>query len=77
MTTAEAISVMVSTAILILGMVMRGVKRVVKAIRDLLTELKSNTDAVKDIGSTLDDNIKSVHQTLQNHETRITVLEGK
>jgi hypothetical protein len=76
-TTAEAISVMVSTAILILGMVMRGVKRVVKAIRDLLTELKSNTDAVKDIGSTLDDNIKSVHQTLQNHETRITVLEGK
>jgi hypothetical protein len=68
---------MATSALAIMGMVYRGVFRVVKAIRTLLEELKSNTEAVKDIGSTLDGTIHEVHTTLQNHETRITVLERR
>lgn len=77
MTTAEAISVMVTSAFAIMGMVYRGVFRIVKAIKVLLEELKTNTEAIKNVGSTLDGTIAEVHTTLQNHETRITVLERR
>jgi hypothetical protein len=77
MTAAEAITTMVASALVIVGMVWRGLGRVIKAVRDLLNELKLNTIAVRDIGETLDGNIKTVHETLQNHESRITTLEAR
>lgn len=77
MTAAEAITTMVASALLILGMVWRGLAHIIKAVGSLLSELKLNTKAIKDIGDALDGNIKTVHETLQNHESRITVLEKR
>jgi phage-related minor tail protein len=76
-TTAEAITTMTASALLILGMVYRGISRIIKAVKTLLDELKLNTQAIQNVGSTLDGSIKTVHETLQNHESRITVLESR
>lgn len=66
MTTAESISVLVSSVFVILGAVFRVLGRIIKVGRELVEEIRDNTKAVKALG-----------RGFQSHENRITGLEGR
>lgn len=75
MTTAEGISTIIVAALAVLGTSGRWVRKVVEAVMKVVTEIKVNTTAVKELGDKMDGNFSSVQSTLNDHETRITVLE--
>lgn len=75
MNTVEALSVIVISVVGVLGAFGKFVGSIIKYIKALIDETKTNTSAVKSVGQKLDESVGSILGTLTDHENRITKLE--